>query len=594
MDYPILEGGSRQRQWTQEFLGLDRRPRTNDGAFADTENLTGDQWPVVRTRDKRGTVAELDSPKALQNLNGLSWVDGTTLYYKGVAVKTGLSSGQKQLITFGAYLIVLPDGVYYNTVDSTDQGSVNRLYQSPAGQNVTFSPCTMDGIDFPTGSWTASDTPPANPSSGDYWINTSSKPHGLYQYSGLTEDWVGIVSVFIKIAADGIGEGLNVEDAVTVSGISVPTAGTKKDQLEILNETHVIQAVDDDYIVVIGIVDEVYTYSGRIRADRQMPELDFVFECNNRLWGCRYGKQNGETVNRLYATALGDFKNWRKFYGTSQDSYYVNVGTEGPFTGGIAHRGYPYFFKQNCVHKIYGDRPSNFEMQTTLCDGVKLGCERTLTSANGVLYYISNHGPVYFESMPALCGEALNRRDLENGAAGYSGGEWYLSAQEPDGTWSLYVYDTARGIWYRQDNSRALSFAAFGDELYMLDVSGKLLSMHGRAGDAETGRIAWRLESAVMGLETPDHKYISRFTIRTRLEDDGECAISMQYDQDGIWHYQGMLHAAGKTRTYLMPIVPRRCETAQIRLEGKGKFTLFGIARDLTPGSDANNREARA
>ena len=590
MNYPELANISKQRLWTQEFLGLDRRPRTNDGAFFETENVTGDQWPIVRTRDRRGIYAQTAAPKAIGSLNGLAWVDGTSLYYKGAEVITGLSAGDKQLITFGAYLIVMPDGKYYNTVDSSDTGDINRMYQSPAGQGVTFSPCTMDGIDYPAGSWTTGSAPPSNPSSGDYWVDTSKKPHGLYQYNGLTEEWVGIVSVFIRIEAEGIGEGLKVEDAVTISGISVATPGDKKEQLEALNETHVIQAVDDDFIVVIGLIDEEYSISGRIRADRKMPELDYVFECNNRLWGCHYGDQDGETVNRIYATALGDFKNWRKFYGTSQDSYYVNVGTEGPFTGGIAHRGYPFFFKNNCVHKIYGDRPSNYEMQTTLCDGVKAGCAKTLTSANGALYYVGNHGPVYFESMPVLCGEALDRENLRSAAAGYCGGEWYLSAQEKDGTWSLYVYDTGRSTWYRQDSRQALGFAVWDDEIYMLEAGGNIVSLHGRTGVAEEGRISWRLDTAVMGYETPEHKYPSRYTLRMALEDDAECAIYIQYDGDRIWRFQGMLHAVGPARTYLLPVIPRRCEYAQIRIEGKGTMALYGIARDMAGGSDANNR----
>lgn len=593
MNYPELSAVNVERLWTQEFLGIDRRPRTNDGAFIDTVGVTGAEWPVVKTREKHGTVAAAASGRtAIADLNGLAYTQGTTLYYNGQATSvTDLSSGDKNIVTFGAYLIVLPDGRYYNTVDPTDTGSINRLYQSPSGEDITFSPCTMNGIDFPAGHWTAAATPPSSPTAGDYWINTSVKPHALYQYSSLESDWVGVVSVFVKIAADGIGEGLAVGDAVTVSGITVSSSyPTMKEQLEVLNETHIIQAVDDDWIVVIGVVDEVYELSGRIRADRKMPELDYVFECNNRLWGCRYGTQDGETVNRIYATALGDFKNWRKFYGTSQDSYYVNVGTEGPFTGGIAHRGYPYFFKDNCVHKVYGDRPSNFEMQTTYCDGVKKGCGKSLTSANGVLYYMSNHGPVYFESMPALCGEALCRPSLSECVAGYCGGELFLSGKEGTNTYSTYVLDTARGVWYRRSGDAARGYATHDNEIYMLGSQGDIVALHGRAGTLPQAATGWTLETAVMGYEYPDHKYISRFVIRMMLETGATAAISIKYDTAGDWLQVGELTAGNTVRTYLVPVIPRRCEHVQIRLEGTGQMTLYGIARELRMGSDAMNR----
>ena len=59
---------------------------------------------------------------------------------------------------------------------------------------------------------------------------------------------------------------------------------------------------------------------------------------------------------------LGDFRNWQCFMGLSTDSYYGNLGTDGKFTGAITHMGYPLFFKENCLHKVYGDYPAQFQM----------------------------------------------------------------------------------------------------------------------------------------------------------------------------------------------------------------------------------------
>ena len=74
--------------------------------------------------------------------------------------------------------------------------------------------------------------------------------------------------------------------------------------------------------------------------------MDFVIESGNRLWGCRYGKAlNGETVNEIYASKLGDFRNWYCFAGISTDSYTASVGTDGAFTGAVTYMGRPIFFK---------------------------------------------------------------------------------------------------------------------------------------------------------------------------------------------------------------------------------------------------------
>ena len=66
---------------------------------------------------------------------------------------------------------------------------------------------------------------------------------------------------------------------------------------------------------------------------RSVPEMDFVIESGNRLWGCKYGVVDGKAVNEIYASKLGDFKNWNCYAGRSTDSYVATRGSDGPFTG---------------------------------------------------------------------------------------------------------------------------------------------------------------------------------------------------------------------------------------------------------------------
>ena len=97
-------------------------------------------------------------------------------------------------------------------------------------------------------------------------------------------------------------------------------------------------------------------------------------------------------VNELYACALGDFRNWNRFLGVSTDSYFVSLGSDGPFTGAIAQGGHPLFFKERCLHKVYGQIPANFQVQTNMCRGVQKGCEKSLAIVDEVLYYKSFSG----------------------------------------------------------------------------------------------------------------------------------------------------------------------------------------------------------
>lgn len=48
----------------------------------------------------------------------------------------------------------------------------------------------------------------------------------------------------------------------------------------------------------------------KIELERKAPEMDFVIECGNRLWGCRYEvTDQSRLYNEIYASKLGDFKN---------------------------------------------------------------------------------------------------------------------------------------------------------------------------------------------------------------------------------------------------------------------------------------------
>ena len=158
-----------------------------------------------------------------------------------------------------------------------------------------------------------------------------------------------------------------------------------------LNGTAVVWARDDDYIVVTGLLDTTVNQTvaeGAVTVKRSVPDMDFVIESGNRLWGCKYGYVDGKTVNEIYASKLGDFKNWNCFMGISTDSYAASCGTDGQWTGAITHLGYPLFFKENCLHKVYGTFPSNFQIQTTTCRGV----QKVSVFINQILEACSFHG----------------------------------------------------------------------------------------------------------------------------------------------------------------------------------------------------------
>lgn len=591
MRYPVLNELETSKLMTSSFIGLDRRPRTNAGAFSDMENMTGEPYPLISSRKQRGLLTTLSSPQAMLAAGKIAYIDGSTLYYDQAAtpindLSLAAEDLPKHMATMGAYILVFPDGAYYNTVDPADYGRINRLWEAKG--SVTFKPCQMDGTALDMAQVTLGETEPDNPQEGDYWIDQSGEKHVLRQWRNSYGMWISIATTYIRIDCAGIGAGLSVQDGVTISGIAYKGDNAELEkQYAALNGSALVQACGDDYIVIVGLIDQVYTQTaGGVRVDRKAPRLEHAFESKNRLWGCYHGlTEDGKTVNEIYASALGDFKNWNKNAGTSQDSFTASVGSDGDFTAGINHLGNPYFFKERCVYKVYGEKPSNYQTQETICDGVRAGCHGTLKSVNGTLYYLSISGVCAFDALPTDVSQALGEERFDAATAGEIDGNYYISMRGEDGSWALYCLNAEKGTWHREDATHALAFARLRDELYMLADDGSIWEVQGKAGTKEKA-ISWRMDSANIGFEYANQKYLSRYNIRMKLGQRARCTLYIEYDSSGIWERKGYMEGKDVVKTYTLPVIPRRCDHMRLRLEGEGEMQLYSIARILEIGGD--------
>ena len=162
--------------------------------------------------------------------------------------------------------------------------------------------------------------------------------------------------------------------------------------------------------------------------------MDFVTESENRLWACSSEK------HEIYASKLGDPKNWYCYEGISTDSYAVTVGSDGDFTGACTYLGNILFFKEDTVHKIYGSQPSNFQVMSSSIRGVAKGSEKSLAIVNETLYYQSRNGIVaYAGSAPTKISEALGEEAYHSVHAGAIGNKYYASMCRGENEWHLFV-----------------------------------------------------------------------------------------------------------------------------------------------------------
>lgn len=342
----------------------------------------------------------------------------------------------------------------------------------------------------------------------------------------------------------------------------------------------------------------------------RQPVLDHVVAFENRLWGCRYGKNaDGETVNEIYATKLGDFSRWFTYVdgGVEDNSWSASVGRAGEWTGATVYNGRLYFFKSDCIYAIYGSSPSTWGYSELPGHGVQSGCHRSLCVLDGVLLYKSPVGVVAFDgSGTTLLSGALGFGTYADAHAGTFRGKYYVSmrdmAKYPLRTTSivqydLFVYDTRRGLWHREDEGQARGFLTHDDALYFWDdpkgyhAAGSYVcalgnaSRFGNSTAGSEGDIDWSVETGVIGLDDPDKKYISRLSVRMELELGARVRISIQYDSRGDFECVFSTES-DRLRTVTVPIKPRRCDHLRMRIEGFGAAKIYSITKTIEQGSD--------
>ena len=581
--YPKLTELKTSRTMVDAFRGYNHNLRISDGEFFDMKNMTSDYYPILSPRGKRGVHADAERPSGIISKDVLCYVDGEDFIVGENRIPMGLSTAAedcpKQMVSMGAYVIIMPDKKYISTMDLNDYGDIEASFI--ANSQALFELCAITGDSY--GDATVSATAPKDPKNLDYWIDTSAEPHTLKRYSTASEMWVSIATTYVKITCNGIGKKFKQYDGVTISGIVADGATS-------LNGSAVLWGCGEDYIVIVGILDKVISQKatdGRVKVERRIPNMDFVIESENRLWGCRYGTAvNGEVVNEIYASKLGDFRNWNCFMNVSTDSYTASCGTDGQFTGAITHLGYPLFFKENCVHKVYGNYPANFQIQTTACRGVQKGCNRSLAIVNEMLFYKSRGAVCAYDgSLPTEASYAMGNEQYSDAVAGSHGNKYYISMKDTAGKWNLFVYDVSKGMWHKEDNFHADAFCSHSGELYSIDHdTGRITAMLG-SGRVTGEPVEWMVQTGEIGISSPDMKYISRLTLRMSMDIGTEVQIYAQYDLSDEWEKLCGLRSTN-LRSFSIPVRPRRCDHLKLRIEGKGGAKIYSITKTIEEGSD--------
>lgn len=603
------------QDFCEEFKGLNRNMRRGAGEFYDMKNMTMDDYPVFSTRKKR-------SESSLNNIisgyggkiNGVkSCFDGYIAIVKGsLLIITNQNVLQtytfnlnesenieRNLVYIGNYLVIFPDNQMVtvnknpeNSVDMKNHFKISNLAESFVANIMYLSACDADGeaISFIKG-----ESQPENSSS--CWYDTTKNT--MKKYSEALNAWVETDTyIYIKFP---FNKGLKQGQSFTVSMSKGENfSETQEDIYDKLlnffgeNGENIItinKLVDDRIIIKTNATNsEIISISPIILNNINfvvktiIPNFDCVCEGNNRIWGCRYGLDyKGDFVNEIYCSALGDFSSWYSYEGASTDSYTLSLGVEGSFLKAVFYGGKPVFFKENAILTIYGDYPSNYQLNIINTKGVQNGSSESVVVTENGIFYKSNDGVYLYDgSAPVNIGANLGNEKYHNAVAGANGYKYYISMKDKSDNPNLFVFDYSNGFWVREDETKAKCFVNFYGDLLMLSGKDEKFYSIDSAKPNEKD-FEWFFETGTVGYSQAENKYIGRFNIRMSLGDNTRVDLWIQYDSSGHFEHLGSMKGVG-LQSYNLPVVPHRCDHFNIKISGKGEAKIFSIAKMLYSG----------
>ena len=599
------------RQLLRAFGGINETYSCSEAELSAALNFSGRGFPALQTRALRKKVRDVEKVNGMYHLNGLLICRGTGLEYApdgqagrtaAVTLENVLTDDRKALAGMGSKVLIWPDKLAFDT--ETGQLETLGAKWELGDRKMTVCPCDTEGKMYEVAG--AGDTEPESPEDGQLFLKGD--PKNLYDYESVLEKWsaksgkwVQVLVNTVRMTCPGIGSLLKEGDTVTLTGMPQAVCDALAADL---NGEIVVQALEgDDLVASLTPAQDSSRYYGSwtvtatgtswrsldgarteneglavsITLERRVPDLDFVTEQGNRVWGC------SREENSIYACALGDPTNWYSYRGIASDSYAVSVGSDGAFTGAASCLGYLLFFKENCIHKLYGSKPSDYQMSSVRCRGVAANAAKSLCVIAETLYYLSPDGVMAWSgSLPAKVSGALDTGKLtavDRAVGGQLDARYYLYLHRKTDTGSgrLLVYDTERGLW-QEESAAGTGMVSTGQQLYLWDGNALWAADPERevSGEDETG-LKFEAVTGDIGLAVPDDKYISRVTLRMDALAHTVLTVAVSYD-GGDWETVSSCAVTRDHQRVNLPFVPRRHDTMRLRFAGTGQMVLRSMA----------------
>lgn len=522
---PIVKSSKLKRYMINGFKGLNETESISDNEFAFCENVVG-AYPAVSVRphmkiyDMVGADAEKTVSLEKDGENYLftgiaSDESGRKFFYKSseqsLAGSYTYTLTAESVCRMNGKIFIFPDKVYFD--ENAPEKGLCDMTRSVSADSVKFSFEIAD--DVITNYISGADFDMFRRGESVIISGCSAEENNVYRSDKAGND--DIISAIIEKIEDGRMYLL----CYTASG-------------------------EDAAFTTV-------TSSCTISAD--IPDMNRVCCQNNRLWGTA---ADGTTI---YASKPGDPFDFNSFAGISTDSWWGQVASEGEFVGIYPYQNHVYAFKRNCIHEIYGDKPSNFKMPYSVKCGSIDG--DSICEIGGVMYFTADDGVYsYNGGVPSKISQKLNISPKASKAAAYES-KLFVTIDD-----ILYIYDTEYGDWYRLGEYAKSQL--YKDENGLFAVSDGMISKWNDGKEA----VKWCVQSKEFLRNESEKKGCINLWLKMALS-PGACVAVYTSSDGGEFRRWGVIRGDSCMRR--IPVRFRKCDTFAIRLEGVGDCKLYGI-----------------
>lgn len=541
----------------QTFAGLDARRAASDGAIRDMENMSRRFYPALASRTLRRKLDE-----QWNNFGGAYYgerdfiVHGGTLYDDGAAV-CSVTSGEKQMAVLENKLYVFPDKIEYDITNKTYKNRGVKLTNVGNYKSAWIS-------------WGWSE------SGGDVSTITFKTEFITLKHA----DFPNVPfekgdRIFVEI--QGSVSANTYEYGVTIQ--SVATGSTD----DIPEHSWYLRVPLGTFAAAVGDPSTIEA-SVKITIKYDIPDLDFVFASDNRLWGAK--------GRNIYASALGQGTVWTDYDTLSTSSWAATTQVGDNITAALDFGGMPVFFAENAAYKIYGENPKEFQYARQTMVGVTKGEHKSVAAGAGYIYYLTRRGVyAWTGGVPQLISSPLGDERITEAVGGSDGVVYYLSCKQ-GGRHNLYLFDPLANAWIREDGSAAVDIRLRGRDLCMVQTDGTVHLIGDVFGDdgTEEEPISYAVETSDYNDGAVANKSAKNILIQYELT-EGEADVMVSYDGEPWHHVYTLYDTDGKKLTAVIPLQEKRYRTMRIRIEGDGEIVIYCMVRDVNVRTERTGGE---